>query len=97
MPLRNVYYTMFIDKADRTQGDTEMNFLTAWEAYIGNIFDWLKELLGSGNADENDTVWLGDDGSYIISDWIEDPDELHTDYTDKGTVAEWLAGREEDF
>ena len=61
--------------------------ISAWEAHTNGIGAALSQ------ADADDDVWEGDDGSVIIGD-IDSPEDLTCEYTFGGTVAEYLADRE---
>lgn len=69
-------------------------FFTAWEVHTKTIGALLEEALGSGEVKATDTVWQGPDGSYAVAETGADLEEEHTEYTDSGTVAEYLENRE---
>lgn len=61
-------------------------YISAWEALTNGISTQLQ------SADIDATVWKGADGSIIIGD-LANPEELTCEYTDNGTVAEYLQDR----
>ena len=65
-------------------------YISSWTAYTSSIYAEIEKLLASGSISNNDTVWAGSDGSYIIgyADDVEEADE--TEYTDAGSVAEFM-------
>lgn len=67
--------------------------ISSWTAYTSSIYAEIEKLLASGSISNNDTVWAGSDGSYIIGDAEDagDAEEANgTEYTDAGSVAEFM-------
>jgi hypothetical protein len=65
-----------------------MIFISAWEAYTNGIGAALAQ------AEPDEEVWEGDDGSVIIGDF--NPEDVTCEYAVHGTVAEYLADRAND-
>lgn len=69
-----------------------MNYLSAWQAYTGSVYQWLRDLCIAGDVDANSTVWAGANGAYAVGDDYDPEDfEDDTEYTDSGTVGDWLS------
>lgn len=62
--------------------------ISAWQAHTSSI----ATLFADANPD--DEVWTGADGSIIIDGdgemYVQDADAFTTEYTLAGTVSEWL-------
>ena len=71
-----------------------MKHFTAWQAHTESVHEWIAGLVESGDADTDDIVWAGDDGSYAVGGWPGDSDEDADEMSDSGSVAEWLGQSE---
>ena len=65
-------------------------FFTAWEVNTGSVRKIIKNALEKGEIDSNDIVWTGDDGSVAVAPTAADLEDIETEMTDTGTVAEYL-------
>lgn len=63
-------------------------YVSAQTAYRNNIGNTLEAALRVGLVEARDTVWAGPSGDYVVGD--EAYDEEYADYSDSGTVAEFI-------
>jgi hypothetical protein len=68
-----------------------MNYLSAWQAQTEGVGAWLEGLKAEGMIEDSDTIWAGPSGDYVIN---PEDGEDYADYSDSGTVGEWLAQTE---
>ena len=65
--------------------------ISSWQAHNGNVGEIIEKALEDGHIDKGDTVWYGADGSYIVDVWIDSEETGDCEYTDAGTVDEFLS------
>jgi hypothetical protein len=71
-------------------------YINEWEIFKGNLSQILAAALKAGKADADDTVWRGPSGGAVIASDPADLDEEYAEYTDAGTVAEYIRDDEDD-
>ena len=63
-------------------------YISAWKAHTDGIRKVIEDALEVGLVDENDTVWQGPTGDYVVGTEADDPE--YADYSDAGTVYEYV-------
>jgi len=63
-------------------------YVSSWQAYTNSIGRILEDARDAGTIENNDIVWSGPSGDYVVGD--EAYDEEYADYSDSGTVAEYI-------
>lgn len=63
-------------------------YVSAQTAYRDGISNTLEAALRVGLIKANDIVWSGPSGDYVVGD--EAYDEEYADYSDSGSVAEFI-------
>jgi len=73
-----------------------MKYISAWEIFRHNFSQILHEALTAGLIEYNDVIWRGPSGDAVVA---SDPAALndYADYTDAGTVAEYLMDTDSDL
>ena len=67
-------------------------YISSWQAYTKSVTEILIDGIESGLISTDDIVWQGPSGDFVIGD--EAYDEEYADYTDTGTVEEWVGESE---
>jgi hypothetical protein len=65
-------------------------YISSWERHTNGLTAKIRELLDAGHVSENDTVWVGPAGDAVVASDPAELDEEYAEYTDAGTVAEYL-------
>ena len=65
-------------------------YVSAWQAHTGSIGSILENARNAGDINDSDTVWAGPSGDYVIAASPADLDEDYADYSDSGTVSEFI-------
>jgi len=69
-------------------------YISAWKMDTGNVTDMLESAIETGEIKTTDTIWTGPSGDCVIAADpidIDGYDEYQfSDYSDTGTVAEWI-------
>ena len=63
-------------------------YISAQTAYRDGISSTLESALRTGLVEANDIVWAGPSGDYVVGD--EAYDEEYADYSDSGSVQEFI-------
>ena len=67
-------------------------YISAWTAYTENVTRILVDGIESGLISTNDIVWQGPGGDFVIGN--EAYSSSYAEYTDTGTVEEWVGESE---
>jgi len=65
-------------------------YISSWTAHTSGIRSELDSGLAAGEIKTSDIVWAGPSGDYVIASDPAELDEDYADYTDAGTVDEYL-------
>jgi len=65
-------------------------YIGDWEIYQSNITEIVRAAFEHGECEPKDVVWRGPSGDAIIASDPAELDEEYAEYTDAGTVDEYL-------
>lgn len=66
------------------------SYISSWEIHTNGLASKIQEMLDRGEISENDIVWRGPGGDVVIANNPAELDEEYAEYTDEGTVDEYL-------
>lgn len=65
-------------------------YISSWWAYTSGIHAILEEAVAQGKIEEDDIVWCGPSGDYVVAATAADLDDNYMEYSDGGLVSEYL-------
>ena len=81
-----------MDTLEIAEEEGEMKHLSAWEIHTKGLGQLVEQAVQANEVNRSDIVWRGPGGDAVICDHPGDLDnsEEYMEYTDSGTVEEYL-------